>query len=410
MEDYNLFKMEGVGLNEGLGNEVKQEIENVGIEMPKLLEIAPGITSQLIEPEYFDEKALKAQPKKMFRLDFGDYRYYYSFDDAGKPIFYISVTTMIANALPTNQALLKYYGDRGYEDAVRYARMRADYGTFLHGEITRFCIDKTYNIGLVKERLMSYIEDHMLPASFIAEFDPLQRDLLAWAQFVYEYNVEVEALELVLSSDINLYAGAIDIKASLDYKGERIQAIIDNKSGRKGFFEAHEIQLHAYKEAWNENFPDCPVTKVFNWSPKDWRGAKPTFNFKDQTDSKSAKKLPYIIALAHIEDSKRENKVSCVGGIIEYGKSLEDNISMISIEEAVSKSSIETKPELTDAFSPEKPIEAENGNKNAYLDNYKAKEDKIDHKPSEALNKVSASDISQDKSLDDLLKMDDFNF
>lgn len=410
MEDYNLFKMEGVGLNEGLGNEVKQEIENVGIEMPKLLEIAPGITSQLIEPEYFDEKALKAQPKKMFRLDFGDYRYYYSFDDAGKPIFYISVTTMIANALPTNQALLKYYGDRGYDDAVRYARMRADYGTFLHGEITRFCIDKTYNLALVKERLMSYIEDHMLPASFITEFDSLQRDLLSWAQFVYEYNVEVEALELVLASDINLYAGAIDIKASLDYKGERIQAIIDNKSGRKGFFEAHEIQLHAYKDAWNENFPDCPVTKVFNWSPKEWRGAKPTFNFKDQTESKSAKKLPHIIALAHIEDSKRENKVSCVGGIMEYGKSINDNISLISIEEAVSKSSIETKPELTDAFSPEKPIEAENGNKNAYMDNYKAKEDKIDHKPSEVPNKVSASDSSQDKSLDDLLKMDDFDF
>lgn len=39
MEDYNLFKMEGVALNEGLGNEVKQEIENVGIEMPKLLEM-----------------------------------------------------------------------------------------------------------------------------------------------------------------------------------------------------------------------------------------------------------------------------------------------------------------------------------------------------------------------------------
>ena len=410
MEDYNLFKMEGVALNEGLGNEVKQEIENVGIEMPKLLEIAPGITSQLIEPEYFDEKALKAQPKKMFRLDFGDYRYYYSFDDAGKPIFYISATTMIANALPTNQALLKYYGDRGYEDAVRYARMRADYGTFLHGEITRFCIDKTYNLGLVKERLMSYIEDHMLPASFIAEFDPLQRDLLAWAQFVYEYNVEVEALELVLSSDINLYAGAIDIKASLDYKGERIQAIIDNKSGRKGFFEAHEIQLHAYKEAWNENFPDCPVTKVFNWSPKDWRGAKPTFNFKDQTDSKSAKKLPYIIALAHIEDSKRENKVSCVGGIIEYGKSLEDNISMISIEEAVSKSPNDTKPESKETFSPVKPIEAEGKHENLYMDRYKVKEDKPAEKAPERPNKDNVSKDIQDKSLDDLLKMENFDF
>lgn len=410
MEDFNLFKMEGVSLNDGLGAEVKQEIENVGIEMPKLMEIAPGITSQLIEPEYFDEKALKAQPKKMFRLDFGDYRYYYSFDDAGRPIFYISVTTMIANALPTNQALLKYYGDRGYEDAVRYARMRADYGTFLHGEITRFCIDKTYNLGLVKERLMSYIEDHMLPASFITEFDPLQRDLLAWAQFVYEYNVEVEALELVLSSDINLYAGAIDIKASLDYKGERIQAIIDNKSGRKGFFEAHEIQLHAYKEAWNENFPDCPVTKVFNWSPKDWRGAKPTFNFKDQTDSKSAKKLPYIIALAHIEDSKRENKVSCVGGIIEYGKSLEDNISMISIEEAVSKSPNDTKPESKETFSPVKPIEAEGKHENLYMDRYKVKEDKPAEKAPERPNKDNVSKDIQDKSLDDLLKMENFDF
>lgn len=410
MEDFNLFKMEGVSLNDGLGAEVKQEIENVGIEMPKLMEIAPGITSQLIEPEYFDEKALKAQPKKMFRLDFGDYRYYYSFDDAGRPIFYISVTTMIANALPTNQALLKYYGDRGYEDAVRYARMRADYGTFLHGEITRFCIDKTYNLGLVKERLMSYIEDHMLPASFITEFDPLQRDLLAWAQFVYEYNVEVEALELVLSSDINLYAGAIDIKASLDYKGERIQAIIDNKSGRKGFFEAHEIQLHAYKEAWNENFPDCPVTKVFNWSPKDWRGAKPTFNFKDQTESKSAKKLPYIIALAHIEDSKRENKVSCVGGIIEYGKSLDDNISMISIEEAVSKSPNDTKPESKETFSPVKPIEAEGKHENLYMDSYKVKENKPADKAPERPNKDNASKDIQDKSLDDLLKMDDFDF
>ena len=31
MEHYKLYKMEGLGLNEGLGNEVKQEIENVGI-------------------------------------------------------------------------------------------------------------------------------------------------------------------------------------------------------------------------------------------------------------------------------------------------------------------------------------------------------------------------------------------
>ena len=213
-----------------------------------------------------------------------------------------------------------------------------------------------------------------------------------------------------MSSDINLYAGAIDIKASLDYKGERIQAIIDNKSGRKGFFEAHEIQLHAYKDAWNENFPDCPVTRVFNWSPKDWRGAKPTFNFKDQTESKSAKKLPYIIALAHIEDSKRENKVSCVGGIIEYGKNLDDNISMISIEEAVSKRTNDSEPESKEEFSPEKPIEAECGHKNPYMDNYKVKEDKTEDKAPEDPNKDNVSKDIQDKSLDDLLQMDNFDF
>jgi hypothetical protein len=148
------------------------------------------------------------------------------------------------------------------------------------------------------------------------------------------------------------YAGAIDIVCELDVeekgffgetyasgvnKGQpkeskrtvRVRAIVDIKSGRKGFYESSEIQLHAYKAMMAYHFPEeeMIISKLFNWSPKDFRGAVPSYNLKDQTDSKRAKKLPHLVSLAKIEDETRSNSVTVINGSIDLLKGLSGNIT-----------------------------------------------------------------------------------
>jgi hypothetical protein len=120
--------------------------------------------------------------------------------------------------------------------------------------------------------------------------------------------------------------------------GERINAIVDFKSGRKGFHEEHEIQLHLYAMMWCANYPDIPISKVFNFSPKDWR-KKPTYNLKDQTDSPNAQKIPYLLKLAALEEGKRSNTFTHVSGSINLDSStdLTKNVISMTLSDIVKK-------------------------------------------------------------------------
>ena len=105
------------------------------------------------------------------------------------------------------------------------------------------------------------------------------------------------------------------------------------------------------------NFPDLPVARVFNFSPKDWR-TKPTYNFKDQTESVNAKKLPYLLALATIEDEKRDNTLTIVRGVLDLdnGK-IADNILSLSLSELIKKKASEKDTPEQAASGPETPAE-----------------------------------------------------
>ena len=323
-------------------------------------EIAPGMTVEQIQAEFFNEDALQEQPEPVYRLDSSGHRYYYTFDEDGEPRFFVSVTTLIKQTLPTSPQLIKWIADMGYEESQRYAADRAAYGTFMHAQIAELIINRSYDLDNLKERLKFYIESEKLPSDFIGYADDFKKDILAFAKFMKDFKLKPLAIELVLTNPEDGYAGAIDLAAEItieekgffgevyktganagkpkESKKERtIRAIIDFKSGRKGFFPEHEVHLHAYMKMWNMHFEAYPIEKVFNWSPKDWRGTTPSYNFKDQTDSKNAMKLPYLVELARIEDEKRDNTIVSCSGLIDIDKNLEENIIELNLSEVVKK-------------------------------------------------------------------------
>ena len=363
-------------------NTIQNEVNPFGES--SAFEIAPGMTVEQIQAEFFNEDALKEQPEPVYRLDSSGHRYYYTFDEFGEPRFFVSVTTLIKQTLPTSPSLVKWIADMGYEESQRFAQERAHYGTFMHTQLAELLITRSYNLNFIRERLRMFIESEQLPGDFMGYADDFKKDILAFAQFMKDTDLKPLAIEIVLTNPEDGYAGAIDLVAELtiEEKGffgevyktganagkpkeskqqRRIRAIIDFKSGRKGFFPEYEIQLHAYKKMWNMNFEAHPVEKVFNWSPKDWRGKTPTYNFKDQTDSKNAKKLPYLVELARIEDEKRDNTVVSCSGIIDLDNpnGLENNVTELSLSEVVKKRKQEETPEAgidTDNLSVESPI------------------------------------------------------
>ena len=209
----------------------------------------------------------------------------------------------------------------------------------MHIQFETLIINRRYDFDNVPAVLLDYMERENLPEKVFSEWCvKIRKDVLSFAQFVRDYNVVPLAVEIGLVHPEFHYAGCVDMPCVMTEPktGKKYTAIVDFKSGRKGFFEEHELQLHLYREMWNVNFPDVPVERVFNFSPKDWRGPKPTYNLKDQTESVNAKKLPYLLALATIEDEKRDNTMTIVRGTLDLdnGK-ITDNILSLSLAELI---------------------------------------------------------------------------
>jgi hypothetical protein len=309
--------------------------------------------------ELFLDVLTVPKPRKLWRINnYAAGRYYFGLTESGEPEFYISVTNMISATLPTSAFLTKWIADKGYEEAERYKHERASYGTFMHALFQTYLITRRLDLDSIKPQLLAYCAAEYLPATLAVEWEyELKKDALAFAQWVKDYQVEPLFIEVVLASRDG-YAGAVDLGCYLTVqengyhatevyqsgprKGmpkeckveKRVKAIVDFKSGRKGFYEANEIQLGAYEQLVTENFPMLGGDwQLYNFSPKDWTGNKPSYNFKLQSTSRSLAKLPYLVQLARIEAGKRERMVTQIGGVISQDAELSDNVAFVSMEQ-----------------------------------------------------------------------------
>lgn len=301
-------------------------------------EVFPGMTVEEIRAVFFNADALKEPPYRVFQLNSDGYRYYYRFNEKGEPEFYPSVTTLLKQVMPTPPALLDWMIANGKDGGTEKRDIAAAYGTFMHGQFETLIINRRYDFDNVPAVLLAYMEREHVPESLFSQWVvKVRKDVLAFAQFIKDYNVKPLAVEIGLVHPKFHYAGCLDLPCVMtDPKtAKTFTAIVDFKSGRKGFFEEHELQLHLYREMWNVNFENVTIERVFNFSPKDWR-TKPTYNLKDQTDSVNAKKLPYLLALATIEDEKRDNTLTIVRGVLDLDKGkIADNVFTLSLSELI---------------------------------------------------------------------------
>jgi hypothetical protein len=304
--------------------------------MSEIIEVAPGVTEELMVPEFVNSDWLTGQPEVVYRLDMKGRRYYYVIDEeTGEPSFFESVTSFIKSSLPTPPQLIDWIASMGKDKAREYAEEAAHKGTFLHMQCGELLMTATYDLDALSDKLNAYREKHHLPHSFMGYADELKKDVLSFSQFILEKDVVPIAVEIVLTDKERALAGALDIVCEMDFNKKRVKAIVDIKSGKKGVYESAEIQLHEYWNMWRQNFPDIPVEAVFNWSPKDWRGAIPSYSLKNQTKAKSAEKLEHLVALSRIQDAQRSNTVTICHGQINLKEGLYNNIDHVELADVI---------------------------------------------------------------------------
>ena len=312
-----------------------------------------------VESLYINRKELKKPAYSLYRIDGGESRWYYRED---KDRYFPSVTSVIQATCPTPPALIQWMKSLGDKaDLVR--DQKAEYGTMMHVIFSKRLIDGTLDVSTIEPMLRLCAADNGWMWSELEWMKWAKQDVLAFEQFIRDHSIVPIAIEAVLTSEAG-YAGAVDLLCTMrigsgqsgkflkkDQKlepdpsgngnsiqslpGEEITALVDYKTGRKGFYVAHEIQLHMYKDMVAENF-GVKVDRVFNWSPSDWRTA-PTYKLKDQTDSKHAAKIPHLLQIFAINGRTGPSDSLILKGTIDPEKPLSDFYGFEGMRERIKK-------------------------------------------------------------------------
>lgn len=256
-------------------------------------------------------------PPPLFRYDASGQRYYAEVTSAGNVLWYPSVTTVIRATSPMAPGLLQWYIKNG-ADANKMRDDSAERGTEMHILIADYLTGRGVDLDGRSE----------FQAKALASFDA----------FVAEHQVDPLAIEILLHSKKHVYAGTADLICTMNYKGRRVRALIDFKSG-ENFYRDHAVQLEMYALAWDEHYGDeYDIEYIFNWSPKDWR-TKPTYNLKEQSGVASAREVELRSELFRLTNDCKPKARLRVGGQLPNALALStidpDDIVRLSSEHLV---------------------------------------------------------------------------
>lgn len=320
------------------------------------------MTHELVPTEWFDATAIRLPDYKVGRVNFGKGRSYIKIEQDGslaQPFkLYTSLTTSIAQSMPTPIQLEDWKFQHGKKEAERLMKVAAQYGTLMHLEIGRFIKERCYDLDAVD----AIIEDYLSSENFWDEDckwwnSKLREDILAFVQFFSDYEVVPLGLEYVLLSDDRGFGTPIDLVCwlTIDEKGEwgevyksgdrkgepkltvrRVKklAIINFKSGRKGFYETHGIQMECEKLLWDENFPENLIDIAMNWAPADWK-TTPCYKIKEWQGTTSEEEITAILKLAEIRYRAKaeKRKYMTMTGIISTSESVSSAVQFEDVED-----------------------------------------------------------------------------
>lgn len=301
--------------------------------------------SLMLKPLYYNQEVLTREMPIIFRHDVKGHRKYYTMSKDYRYIEKTSVTTMLDKVMPTPFWLVKWRAELGLQEADKLMKQSGKYGTLMHICIEDYLDKKSFDFGTLEARITTYIMTERITFDTWNWKEKLEHDIYAFHHFCNDYQVEPIAIEIMLISEKLGYGGAIDLVCKMrigtgengkvlksdmkiDKNGQilvdktrEVYAIVDFKSGRHGFSESNEAQVHMYKNLFNEYFPFIPIEKVFNWAPKDWdKSSTPAYFLKDQTNSVEADLIPLYVEIFNKKDLDAKSKDYHVfDGVIELG-------------------------------------------------------------------------------------------
>lgn len=232
-------------------------------------------------------------PFRLWRYDVGEARHYVTLkEDNSLDMSYLSVTSFCKRSLATSPRLIDWIKKHG--DASDYMRdERAAYGTALHVIVAECVRAGEGSWQQIRDTAARMAIESGFPESAMRWQISMQYDVASFFLFLKERVVEIIAMEFPICNREWKLAGTIDFVLRIRHGRGVYCAILDVKSGKKGFWESHELQLLVYQRLWNEmvdqmNLTDFKATHIFNWAPKDWIRTKkkePGYSLKNQTNS-----------------------------------------------------------------------------------------------------------------------------